>query len=138
MSLSWLTRSKILDLAVNRRLLKLISAFLNAGVMENGLVSPSVKGTPRGGSLSPLFSNLVVDEFDRELERQGHRFVRYADDCNVYVRRERAGQRVMQSITRFITQKLKLKVNEAKSAVARNFLGFSFAGGPEIWRVIAA
>src|SRR5260370_613565 len=103
----------------DKRLLKLIRAFLNAGVMENGLVSPSVEGTPQGGPLSPLLSNLVLDEFDRELERRGHRFVRYADDSNIYVRSERAGQRVMESITRFITQKLKLKVNEAKGALAR-------------------
>jgi len=89
------------------------------GVMENGLVSPSVEGTPQGGPLSPLLSNLVLDEFDRELERRGLRFARYADDCNIYVRSERAGQRVMKSLTRFITKKLKLKVNEAKSAVAR-------------------
>src|SRR6266700_1711682 len=99
----------------DKRLLKLIRAFLNAGVMENGLVSPSVEGTPQGGPLSPLLSNLVLDELDRELEHRGHRFVRYADDCNIYVRSERAGQRVMESISRFITQKLKLKVNEAKS-----------------------
>jgi len=109
--------------------------------MENGLVSPSVEGTPQGGPLSPLLSNLVLDELDRELERRGHRFVRYADDCNIYVRSERAGQRVMESITQFITQKLKLKVNEAKSAVARpqerKFLGFSFTAGPEVKRVIA-
>jgi RNA-directed DNA polymerase len=125
----------------DKRLLKLIRAFLNAGVMENGLVSPSVEGTPQGGPLSPLLSNLVLDEFDRELERRGLRFVRYADDCNIYVRSERAGQRVMESITRFITQKLKLKVNEAKSAVARpqerKFLGFSFTSGPDVKRVIA-
>src|SRR5881398_1811972 len=125
----------------DKRLLKLIRAFLNAGVMENGLVSPSVEGTPQGGPLSPLLSNLVLDELDQELERRGHRFVRYADDCNIYVRSERAGQRVMKSITRFITQKLKLKVNEAKSAVARpqerKFLGFSFTDGPEIRRAIA-
>ena len=125
----------------DKRLLKLIRAFLNAGVMENGLVSPSVEGTPQGGPLSPLLSNLVLDELDRELERRGHRFVRYADDCNIYVRSERAGQRVMESVTRFITQKLKLKVNEAKSAVARpqerKFLGFSFTAGPEVKRVIA-
>jgi len=125
----------------DKRLLKLIRAFLNAGVMENGLVSPSVEGTPQGGPLSPLLSNLVLDELDRELERRGHRFVRYADDCNIYVRSERAGQRLMESITRFITQKLKLKVNEAKSAVAqpqeRKFLGFSFTAGPEVKRVIA-
>jgi RNA-directed DNA polymerase len=125
----------------DKRLLKLIRAFLNAGVMENGLVSPSVEGTPQGGSLSPLLSNLVLDELDRELECRGHRFVRYADDCNIYVRSERAGQRVMESITRFITQKLKLRVNETKSAVARpqqrKFLGFSFTAGPDIKRTIA-
>jgi RNA-directed DNA polymerase len=125
----------------DKRLLKLIRAFLNAGVMENGLVSPSVEGTPQGGPLSPLLSNLVLDELDRELEYRGHRFVRYADDCNIYVRSERAGQRVMESVTRFITQKLKLKVNEAKSAVARpqerKFLGFSFSAGPDVKRTIA-
>src|SRR6202035_3538109 len=120
------------QLLEDKRLLKLIRVFLNAGVMENGLVSPSVEGTPQGGPLSPLLSNLVLDELDQELECRGHRFVRYADDCNIYVRSERAGHRVMESISRFITQKLKLKlkVNEAKSAVARpqerKFLGFSF------------
>src|SRR6266702_4745202 len=125
----------------DKRLLKLIRAFLNAGVMENGLVSPSVEGTPQGGPLSPLLSNLVLDELDQELERRGHRFVRYADDCNIYVRSERAGQRVMESISRFIRQKLKLKVNEAKSAVARpqqrKFLGFGFTAGSDIKRTIA-
>jgi len=125
----------------DKRLLKLIRAFLNAGVMENGLVSRSAEGTPQGGPLSPLLSNLVLDELDRELERRGHRFVRYADDSNIYVRSERAGHRVMESVTRFITQKLKLKVNEAKSAVAlpqeRKFLGFSFTAGPEVKRAIA-
>ncbi len=125
----------------DKRLLKLIRAFLNAGVMENGLVSPSVEGTPQGGPLSPLLSNLVLDELDRELERRGHRFVRYADDCNIYVRSERSGQRVMESIKQFITQRLKLKVNEKKSAVAqpqvRKFLGFSFTDGPVIRRTIA-
>src|SRR5712692_4622930 len=93
------------------------------------------------GVLSPLLSNLVLDELDQELERRGHRYVRYADDCNIYVRSERAGQRVMKSITKFITQKLKLKVNESKSAAARpqgrKFLGFSFTDGPEIKRAIA-
>jgi RNA-directed DNA polymerase len=126
---------------VDKRLLKLIRGFLNAGVMENGLVSPSVEGTPQGGPLSPLLSNLVLDELDRELERRGHRFVRYADDCNIYVRSEQAGQRVMESIKRFITKRLKLKVNETKSAVAkpqlRKFLGFSFTAGPQIRRMIA-
>ena len=125
----------------DRRLLKLIRAFLNAGVMEHGLVSISVEGTPQGGPLSPLLSNLVLDALDRELERRGHRFVRYADDCNIYVRSERAGQRVMKSVTLFITQALKLKVNDAKSAVARpqqrKFLGFSFSDGPEVKRIIA-
>jgi RNA-directed DNA polymerase len=114
----------------DRRLLKLIRSFLKAGVMEGGLVSPVDEGTPQGGPLSPLLSNIVLDEFDRELERRGLRFARYADDCNVYVRSRRAGERVMASITRFITTKLKLKVNEQKSAVARpwerKFLGFSF------------
>src|ERR1700737_3194616 len=125
----------------DKRLRKLIRAFLNAGVMENGLVSPSVEGTPQGGPLSPLLSNLVLDELDRELERRGHRYARYADDSNIYVRSEQAGRRVMESITRFITHNLKLKVNEAKSAVARpqerKFLGFSFTAGPEVKRVIA-
>jgi RNA-directed DNA polymerase len=114
----------------DKRLLKLIRAMLKAGVMENGLVKSSEEGTPQGGPLSPLLSNLVLDELDRELEARGHRFVRYADDCNIYVRSERAGQRVMESVKRFITRKLKLKVNETKSAVAkpqeRKFLGFSF------------
>jgi RNA-directed DNA polymerase len=125
----------------DRRMLKLIRAFLNAGVMEGGLVSPTVEGTPQGGPLSPLLSNLVLDELDRELEARGHRFVRYADDCNIYVRSERAGQRVMESVKRFITMKLKLKVNESKSAVAkpqqRKFLGFSFTSGKELKRKIA-
>ncbi len=125
----------------DKRLLKLIRAFLNAGVMENGLVSSVDEGTPQGGPLSPLLSNLVLDELDRELERRGHRFVRYADDCNIYVRSQRAGQRVMESVTRFITRKLKLKVNQEKSAVARpaerKFLGFSFIGDSEPRRRIA-
>ena len=125
----------------DKRLLRLIRAFLKAGVMENGLVSPSVEGTPQGGPLSPLLSNVVLDELDRELERRGHRLVRYADDANIYVRSERAGLRVMESIKQFITQKLKLKVNEAKSAVARpqerKFLGFSFTAGPDVKRTIA-
>src|SRR5450432_3269952 len=133
--------SQIAKRVEDKRMLKLIRAFLNAGVMENGLVSPSVEGTPQGGPLSPLLSNLVLDELDRELERRGHRHLRYADDCNIYVRSQRAGQRVMECITRFITHKLKLKVNETKSAVARpqerKFLGFSFTTGPEIKRMIA-
>ena len=132
---------RIAQRVTDKRLLRLIRAFLNAGVMENGLVSPTDEGTPQGGPLSPLLSNLVLDELDRELERRGHRFVRYADDCNIYVRSERAGHRVMQSITRFITRQLKLKVNVSKSAVARprerKFLGFSFTAGREPRRRIA-
>src|ERR1700726_1841852 len=131
----------VAERVADKRMLKLIRAFLKAGVMEDGLVSPVGEGTPQGGPLSPLLSNLVLDELDRELERRGHHFVRYADDCNIYVGSERAGQRVMESVTRFITQNLKLKVNQAKSAVARpqerKFLGFSFSAGPEIKRVIA-
>jgi RNA-directed DNA polymerase len=115
----------------DKRVLKLIRAFLNAGVMENGLVRPVDEGTPQGGPLSPLLSNLVLDDLDKELSRRGHRFCRYADDCNIYVRSRRAGERVMASVTRFLTEKLKLKVNEAKSAVAqpeeRKFLGFTIS-----------
>jgi len=125
----------------DKRVLRLVRAFLTAGVMENGLVGPVDEGTPQGGPLSPLLSNLVLDELDRELERRNHCFVRYADDCNIYVRSRRAGERVKQSITGFITRQLKLKVNEAKSAVARpverKFLGFSFTGAKEPRRRIA-
>ncbi len=125
----------------DKHLLKLIRAFLGAGVMEGGLVSPVDEGTPQGGPLSPLLSNIVLDELDRELERRGHRFVRYADDSNIYVRSRRAGERVMTSIKQFITRQLKLKVNEQKSAVARprerKFLGFSFTWQREPKRRIA-
>jgi RNA-directed DNA polymerase len=125
----------------DKRMLKLIRAFLEAGVMEDGLASPVDEGTPQGGPLSPLLSNLVLDELDRELERRGHRFVRYADDSNIYVGSERAGQRVMESVTHFITHRLKLQVNQEKSAVAqprqRKFLGFSFTGEREPRRRIA-
>jgi RNA-directed DNA polymerase len=129
--------AKIAERVSDKRLLKLIRSFLRAGVMEGGLVSSVDEGTPQGGPLSPLLSNIVLDELDRELERRGLRFARYADDCNIYVRSRRAGERVMTSITRFLTAKLKLKVNQQKSAVARpwvrNFLGFSFtnAGIPK-------
>ena len=115
----------------DKRVLKLIRAFLNAGVMEEGMVCPIDEGTPQGGPLSPLLSNLVLDDFDKELARRGHRFCRYADDCNIYVRSRRAGERVMATICRFLTKKLRLKVNESKSAVARpeerKFLGFSIS-----------
>jgi len=125
----------------DKRVLKLIRAFLNAGVMENGFVGPTDEGTPQGGPLSPLLSNLMLDDLDRELERRGHRVVRYADDCNIYVRSERAGWRVMESISRFISRKLKLKVNREKSTVAkagkRKFLGFSFMNGGNPKRRIA-
>jgi len=133
--------AKIAERVSDKRMLKLIRTFLTAGVMEGGLVSPVDEGTPQGGPLSPLLSNIVLDEFDRELERRGLRFARYADDSNIYVRSRRAGERVMESITRFITEKLKLKVNEQKSAVARpwerKFLGFSFTWGKEPKRRIA-
>ncbi len=133
--------AKIAERVSDKRLLKLIRAFLTAGVMEGGLVSPVEEGTPQGGPLSPLLSNIVLDEFDRELERRGLQFARYADDCNVYVGSRRAGERVMESLKRFITTKLKLKVNEQKSAVARpwerKFLGFSFTWDREPRRRIA-
>src|SRR4051794_4023466 len=126
----------------DKRLLRLIRAYLNAGVLENGLVGPTDEGVPQGGPLSPLLSNLVLDEFDRELTRRGLRFCRYADDCNIYVRSRRAGERVMASACRFLTTRLQLKVNESKSAVARSgerkFLGFTISNAPEPIRQIAA
>jgi RNA-directed DNA polymerase len=103
----------------DRRLLRLIRSYLTAGVLDNGLFEDSREGTPQGGPLSPLLSNLVLDELDRELKRRGHRFVRYADDCNIYVRSEKAGRRVMESLTRFIERRLKLQINAEKSAFAR-------------------
>jgi RNA-directed DNA polymerase len=134
-------RGQIAKRTRDKRVLKLIRAYLTAGVMENGLVSQQEQGTPQGGPLSPLLSNLVLDEWDRELERRGHRFVRYADDCNIYVRSKRAGRRVMASLTHFITRQLKLKVNAAKSGVARpwqrKFLGFSFTTHQEPKRRVA-
>ena len=124
-----------------KRLLRLIRGFLTAGVLDGGLVGPTTEGTPQGGPLSPLLSNLMLDVLDKELEKRGHRFVRYADDCNIYVRSRRAGERVMASVTRFLAQRLKLRVNAAKSAVdrpaARAFLGFSFTGGQALKRRIA-
>jgi RNA-directed DNA polymerase len=125
----------------DKRMLKRRRAFLESGVMENGLVSPVDEGTPQGGPRSPLLSNLVLEELDRELERRPHRFVGYADDCNIYVASERAGKRVMQSVTKFLRRRLKLKVNETKSALARpqerKFLGFSFTHGSKPKRRIA-
>lgn len=114
----------------DKRLLKLIRAFLNAGVMVDGLFSRTPEGTPQGGPLSPLLSNLLLDELDRELESRGLRFSRYADDCNIYVKSQRAGPRVLQSVTKWLDKKLRLKVNQSKSAVdrpwKRKFLGFTF------------
>jgi retron-type reverse transcriptase len=114
----------------DRRVIALIRRMLRAKVvMPDGVVVSTDEGTPQGGPLSPLLSNIVLDELDRELESRGHRFVRYADDCNIYVSSERAGQRVMASVSRFIERRLRLKVNEKKSAVARpgmrHFVGFS-------------
>jgi RNA-directed DNA polymerase len=125
----------------DKRILKLIRGFLTAGVLEGGLVSPTEEGTPQGGPLSPLLSNLMLDVLDKELEKRGHCFVRYADDCNIYVRSQKAGERVMAGIETFLARRLKLKINKAKSAVAkpsvRKFLGFSFTGGKEPRRRIA-
>jgi len=119
----------------DKKVLLLIRKYLQAGVMEGGLVKPTVEGTPQGGPLSPLLSNIVLDELDQELEMRGHRFVRYADDCNIYVKTKRAGERVKASVTQFIESRLKLKVNQAKSAVdrpwKRKFLGFSFSVNKE-------
>lgn len=133
--------SRVAERVSDKRALKLIRRMLEAGVMIGGLVRATEQGTPQGGPLSPLLSNIVLDELDQELERRGHHFVRYADDCNVYVRSERAGQRVMKSLRRYITSKLRLRINEAKSAVAqpwkRKFLGFSYTNRSEPQRRIA-
>ena len=113
----------------DRRVLRLIRRYLEAGMMADGMVSQRTEGTPQGGPLSPLLSNILLTELDRELERRGHAFCRYADDCNIYVRSKTTGERVMASITRFLADTLKLTVNVAKSAVARpwerKFLGYS-------------
>jgi RNA-directed DNA polymerase len=122
-------KQRVLD----KRVLRLINAFLKSGVVVNGKHEPTVEGTPQGGPLSPLLANLLLDDLDKELERRGHCFSRYADDCNIYVRSKRAGDRVLRSITRFL-EKLKLTVNERKSAVDRPwkrvFLGFTFTHKP--------
>ncbi|MCH8937649.1 MAG: group II intron reverse transcriptase/maturase [Gemmatimonadetes bacterium] len=113
----------------DRRILVAIRRYLQAGMMEGGLVSPRTEGTPQGGPLSPLLSNVLLDELDKELERRGHAFVRYADDCNIYVQSKKAGERVLDSIERFLKKRLRLKVNREKSAVARpwkrKFLGYT-------------
>jgi group II intron reverse transcriptase/maturase len=125
-----LLMARVARVVRDKRVLRLIRRYLESGVLVNGVVLNTDEGTPQGGPLSPLLANILLDELDKELERRGHRFVRYADDCNIYVQSPRAGERVLDSVRRFLEQKLKLKVNEKKSAVARagkrKFLGFSF------------
>ena len=122
-------RAGVVDERIERLLLAPKCGFLTAGMMQGGVVSSRMSGTPQGSPLSPLLSNVLLDDLDRELERRGHRFVRYADDVNVYVRSRRAGERVMASLTQFLERKLKLRVNRVKSAVdrpwKRKFLGYS-------------
>jgi RNA-directed DNA polymerase len=119
--------------------LKLIRSYLNSGIMEGGMVSQRVEGTPQGSPLSPLLSNIVLNELDKELQARGHRYVRYADDCSIYVRSEKSAQRVMETITEYIESKLKLKVNRNKSKVSRptesTLLGFSFYRSKEGWEI---
>jgi RNA-directed DNA polymerase len=115
----------------DRRVKMLIRRYLRSGVLSGGVVTVPTKGTPQGGPLSPILSNIVLDDLDKELESRGHKFCRYADDCNIYVASRRSGERVMESITRFVEQRLRLRVNLEKSAVARpwhrKFLGYSFS-----------
>ena len=124
-----LLMAKLAKKIEDERVLKLIRRYLEAGMMAEGVVSPRTQGTPQGGPLSPLLSNILLTDLDRELERRGHAFCRYADDCNIYVRSWAAGERVLAGISQFLTERLKLTVNEAKSAVARpwerKFLGYS-------------
>jgi group II intron reverse transcriptase/maturase len=122
--------ARVARVVKDKRVLKLIRAYLNSGVLVNGVVVETEEGTPQGGPLSPLLSNILLDDLDKELEKRGHKFVRYADDCNIYVQTPRAGERVMASLKAFLEKKLKLKVNPKKSRVDRaqgvKFLGFSF------------
>jgi len=122
--------ARMKDVVEDKRVLRLVNEYLKAGVMVNGVVMESEEGTPQGGPLSPLLSNIVLTELDRKLEERGHRFVRYADDCNIYVKSERAAQRVLESTGRFIERRMRLKINQSKSAVdlaaRRQFLGYSF------------
>lgn len=133
--LMYLLSEKIAD----KRVLKLIRLYLESGIMINGVVALAEEGTPQGGPLSPLLSNIMLDKLDKELEQRGHKFCRYADDCNIYVKSHRAGERVMKNITKWIEERLKLKVNQSKSAVdyppRRKFLGFSFYRSKEGVRV---
>lgn len=123
----------------DKRLLKIVRAFLTAGLMHDGVVHDRSEGTPQGGPLSPLLANLLLDDLDKELEKREHRFVRYADDCNIYVQSLKAGERVMASVKTFLEKKLKLRVNEEKSAVAmvneRSFLGYRLFQRRELWRI---
>ena len=123
----------------DKRTLKLIRSYLNSGIMEEGVVSPRTEGTPQGSPLSPLLSNIVLNELDKELQARGHRFVRYADDCSIYIRSEKSAQRVMETITNYIESKLKLKVNRTKSKVSRpsesTLLGFSFYRTEKGWQI---
>jgi len=133
--------ARVARVVKDKRVLKLIRAYLNSGVMVNGMIMDTEEGTPQGGPLSPLLSNIMLDDLDKELEKRGHKFVRYADDCNIYVKTRRAGERVMGSVKEFLEKKLKLKVNPKKSKVDRatrvKFLGFSFykRKGEELIRV---
>jgi len=124
--------SRLARVVKDKRLLLLIRKYLQAGMMEGGVTSPRTEGTPQGGPLSPLISNVLLDELDKELESRGHRFCRYADDVTIYVKSEAAGKRVMETLTKFLEKRLRLKVNREKSAVARpwerTFLGYSFTG----------
>jgi len=133
--LMWLLARKITD----KRTLKLLRSYLNSGIMENGVVIPRTEGTPQGSPLSPLMSNIVLNELDKELESRGHRYVRYADDSSIYVRSEKSAQRVMETITDYIESKLKLKVNRNKSKVSRptasTLLGFSFYRSEKGWEI---
>ena len=121
--------SRVARQVKDKRILKLIRSYLQAGMMEGGVVTARTEGTPQGGPLSPLLSNILLTDLDRELERRGHRFCRYADDCNIYVRSRRAGDRVLASMTRFLETQLKLRINQDKSAVDRPwkrvFLGYT-------------
>jgi RNA-directed DNA polymerase len=127
--------SRIARRIKDKRILRLIRRYLQAGMMEGGVETQRREGTPQGGPLSPLLSNILLDELDKELERRGHKFCRYADDCNVYVKSRSAGERVKESITRFLEKRLRLKVNEEKSAVARpwerKFLGYTMTWNRE-------